>query len=44
VIMFSGKVDEDSLAQAADRGARAVVGKPFDPHQLIERAKQLVPA
>jgi len=44
VIMFSGKVDEGSLAQAADRGARAVVGKPFDPQQLIERAKQLVPA
>jgi excisionase family DNA binding protein len=44
VIMFSGKVDEGSLAHAADRGARAVVGKPFDPHQLIERAKQLVPA
>jgi excisionase family DNA binding protein len=44
VIMFSGKVDEDALAHAADRGARGYVGKPFDPQQLIERAKQLVPA
>ena len=44
VIMFSGKVDEQSLSAAADRGARGFVGKPFDPQQLIERAKQLVPA
>jgi excisionase family DNA binding protein len=44
VIMFSGKVDEQSAADAEQRGARAFVGKPFDPQQLIERAKQLVPA
>src|SRR5215210_2729642 len=44
VIMFSGKVEERSLAEAAERGARGYVGKPFDPQQLIERAKQLVPA
>ena len=44
VIMFSGKVDDESVADAERRGARAFVGKPFDPHQLIERAKQLVPA
>jgi excisionase family DNA binding protein len=43
VIMFSGKVDENSAAEAEERGARAFVGKPFDPQQLIERAKQLVP-
>jgi excisionase family DNA binding protein len=43
VIMFSGKEDERTLAQAAERGARGFVGKPFDPQQLIERAKQLVP-
>jgi excisionase family DNA binding protein len=43
VIMFSGKVDEKSAADAESRGARAFVGKPFDPQQLIERAKQLVP-
>lgn len=44
VIMFSGKVDDESAADAEKRGARAFVGKPFDPQQLIERAKQLVPA
>ena len=44
VIMFSGQVDERSATQAEERGARAFVGKPFDPQQLIERAKQLVPA
>jgi excisionase family DNA binding protein len=44
VIMFSGKVDERALAEAADRGARGFIGKPFDPQQLIERAKQLVPS
>ncbi len=44
VIMFSGKVDESSLADAADRGAKGFIGKPFDPQQLIERAKQLVPS
>jgi CheY-like chemotaxis protein len=37
-------VDERSATQAEERGARAFVGKPFDPQQLIERAKQLVPA
>jgi excisionase family DNA binding protein len=44
VIMFSGKVDEQSAAEAAERGAQSFIGKPFDPQQLIERAKQLVPA
>jgi excisionase family DNA binding protein len=44
VIMFSGQVDERSAGQAEERGARGFVGKPFDPQQLIERAKQLVPA
>jgi excisionase family DNA binding protein len=43
VIMFSGQVDENSAGQAEERGARGFVGKPFDPQQLIERAKQLVP-
>jgi excisionase family DNA binding protein len=43
VIMFSGKVDENSAGEAEERGARGFIGKPFDPHQLIERAKQLVP-
>jgi excisionase family DNA binding protein len=43
VIMFSGKVDEESVADAARRGAQGFIGKPFDPQQLIDRAKQLVP-
>jgi excisionase family DNA binding protein len=44
VIMFSGKVDEAAASDAEARGARGFIGKPFDPQQLIERAKQLVPA
>jgi excisionase family DNA binding protein len=44
VIMFSGQVDANSASDAEERGARGFVGKPFDPQQLIERAKQLVPA
>jgi excisionase family DNA binding protein len=43
VIMFSGKIDEEALADAAVRGARDFVGKPFDPQQLIESTKKLVP-
>ncbi|HWE82751.1 MAG TPA: response regulator [Gaiellaceae bacterium] len=41
VIMFSGKVD--GAAEAVERGASGFVGKPFDPEELLERAKQLVP-
>lgn len=44
VIMFSGQVDENTAGDAEERGARGFIGKPFDPQQLIERAKQLVPA
>jgi two-component system response regulator AauR len=44
VIMFSGKIDEKAAADAEQRGAKSFIGKPFDPQQLIERAKQLVPA
>jgi two-component system KDP operon response regulator KdpE len=44
VIMFSGQVDSNVAGDAEERGARGFVGKPFDPQQLIERAKQLVPA
>jgi excisionase family DNA binding protein len=40
VIMFSGKVDE--AATAAERGAQAFIGKPFDPQQLIDATKQLL--
>jgi excisionase family DNA binding protein len=44
VVMFSGKVNERSAEQANARGAQGFVGKPFDPQQLIEQAKQLLPA
>jgi excisionase family DNA binding protein len=43
VIMFSGQVDDHSAQRAAERGASGFVGKPFDPQQLIERAKQILP-
>ncbi len=43
VIMFSGKVDEQSAADATSRGAQAFIGKPFDPRALIESTKQLLP-
>jgi len=42
VIMFSGKVDERALADATARGAQGFVGKPFDPQQLVDQAKQIV--
>jgi len=44
VIMFSGKVDEEVESAARERGAQGFVGKPFDPQELIARARQLVPA
>ena len=44
VIMFSGKVDEQSLTDATERGVRGFIGKPFDPQQLIDTTKQLLPA
>ena len=43
VIMFSGQVEEGSAADAEERGARGFIGKPFDPQELLARAKQLVP-
>ena len=43
VLMFSGKVDEVG-ADATARGAQGFIGKPFDPQQLIESAKQMLPA
>ncbi|MFL5921624.1 MAG: response regulator [Gaiellaceae bacterium] len=42
VVMFSGKVDEAAAGEAAERGARGFIGKPFDPSQLIEKTKQLL--
>ena len=43
VVMFSGKV-EQGAEEATARGAQGFLGKPFDPQQLIEHAKQLLPA
>jgi excisionase family DNA binding protein len=43
VVMFSGKADEASEDEAKARGARGFIGKPFDPRQLIESTKQLLP-
>jgi excisionase family DNA binding protein len=44
VIMFSGKLDEGAATEAASRGAHGFVGKPFDPQELIQQTKQLLPA
>jgi len=41
--MFSSQVDERSAAHAEERGASAFVGKPFDPQQLIDQTKQILP-
>jgi excisionase family DNA binding protein len=43
VVMFSGKVEEASEEEEKARGARGFIGKPFDPRQLIESTKQLLP-
>jgi excisionase family DNA binding protein len=43
VIMFSGKVDEQTAGDARERGAQGFIGKPFDPRTLIESTKQLLP-
>jgi excisionase family DNA binding protein len=43
VIMFSGKVNDDAAAEAASRGAQGFIGKPFNPQQLIDQTKQLLP-
>jgi CheY-like chemotaxis protein len=43
VVMFSGKVDERAADEAATRGAQGFIGKPFNPHDLIDQTKQLLP-
>ena len=43
VVMFSGKVDERSAAEAESRGAQGFIGKPFDPRSLIESTRQQLP-
>ena len=42
VILFSGQFDSTSLAAAAAQGARGVIGKPFDPQELVARARQIL--
>ncbi len=44
VVMFSGQVDENAADEAVERGASGFVGKPFDPQQLRDRAKQILGA
>jgi excisionase family DNA binding protein len=44
VVMFSGQLESATEQEAAERGARAFVGKPFDLRALIEQTKQIVPA
>jgi excisionase family DNA binding protein len=44
VIMFSGQVDARSAERAKQGGASRFVGKPFDPDELIESTKQLLPS
>ena len=43
VVMFSGQVDERSADEAADRGAQGFIGKPFNPQELIDQTKHLLP-
>jgi excisionase family DNA binding protein len=43
VIMYSGQVDERAATEATEQGAQGFVGKPFDPEELVERARQLLP-
>jgi CheY-like chemotaxis protein len=42
VVMFSGKVDAEA-DEAATRGAQGFIGKPFDPQELVDQTKQLLP-
>jgi len=43
VIMFSGKVDDRVADEAKSRGAQGFIGKPFNPQELIDQTKQLLP-
>jgi excisionase family DNA binding protein len=42
VIMFSGQVEDDAGDQAEAGGAQAFLGKPFNPQELVTRAKDLL--
>ncbi len=43
VIMFSGTVEKGALSEATEKGARGFLAKGFDPQQLIESTKQILP-
>jgi excisionase family DNA binding protein len=43
VLVFSGTVEERTVSDAAARGARGFLGKPFDLQRLIDQAKQIAP-
>ena len=43
VVMFSAKVDERTTDEAASRGAQGFIGKPFNPQELVDQTKQLLP-
>lgn len=43
VVMFSGKLDDQAQALAANSGAQGFVGKPFDLQHLITQTKKIVP-
>jgi excisionase family DNA binding protein len=42
VIMFSGQIEDGGTDQAEAGGAQAFVGKPFNPQELVTRAKDLL--
>jgi excisionase family DNA binding protein len=44
VVMFSGKADEAAEREAAERGAQAFIGKPFDAERLLASTRQLLRA
>ena len=44
VIMFSGQVEDNGSDQAEASGAQAFLGKPFNPQELVTRAKDLLGA
>ena len=44
VVIFSGKIAEEELGHAPDRGAQGYLRKPFDPLKLVAQAKALIAA
>ena len=44
VVIFSGKIGEEELTGAPDRGAQGYLRKPFDPLKLVAQAKALISA